>query len=732
MQMFRRAGRATLAVAVLLCLCASARAEGVLDQVPSDAWVVFRVNRLEETNKKAAAWAEAMGIAQLSPDAADPLGALERQMNLKGIDKSKDLAIVMVDPGSQEPDKSILILVPTNDYKALAASLPNSKTEGNITTFRTEDEGDETPGYAANWGNYAALTPRQDILGKKPGGLKLTGLAAKEMQEKDAVIYANIPAMRAKLLPQLQKARADVKRQMQQQMGGAGAGNTTTRPPAATPPPNRTTPAARPGTTPGARPQPGTPPQQRPGQRPGAPGSRPQGRADDAAVGADVELVSFQQQPARRPAAPAQPARRPQQPAGTVTDDDADKDADTPGAGAEDPAAAMMKQYGPALSAMADQYFAAAERFLNDAQAATFSLNLTDAGLNTTLAAEFTQGSYLGKIASGMKNTDASLLAGLPGERKYFAFGGFNNSPEPLNTLVTDFVDPVLKQLAGTGQGGQNVTQLVEAVKKVIQNTKTTAMGYPAPTGALGTESIIQSVAVSTGNAKAIAEAQKTILQNMNTIMQGSAKAAAAAAGAGAAGGDAAPQVAMEFQEGAKTVGNVKLDQYKVNMQMDPDSPQAAQAQQMMGMIYGPNGMSGVLGAVNANTFVAVQGGTDQLIQAAVQAAQNPQDKLSGLGPVKATGGQLPQNRFAIFYFQLDQLISSGVRYAQGFGMPVKMQLPPNLPPLGFAAASEGTAVRFDSHIPTTTIQSIVAAGMQAYMQMQGGGAGQPGAPEGL
>ena len=73
------------------------------------------------------------------------------------------------------------------------------------------------------------------------------------------------------------------------------------------------------------------------------------------------------------------------------------------------------------------------------------------------------------------------------------------------------------------------------------------------------------------------------------------------------------------------------------------------------------------------------------------------------------------------------------MRYAQGFGMPVKMQLPQNLPPLGFSAASEGTAVRFDMHVPTTTVQSIVAAGMQAYMQMQGGGAkGAPGAPEGL
>src|SRR3954471_24253106 len=121
MQLIRRAGRATVAVALLFCFCAAARAEGVLDQVPSDAWVVFRVNRLEQTNKKAAAWAEAMGLAQWTPEAADPLGALERKMNVKGVDHTKDLAVVLVDPASAggDEDKSVLFLVPTNDYKAL-------------------------------------------------------------------------------------------------------------------------------------------------------------------------------------------------------------------------------------------------------------------------------------------------------------------------------------------------------------------------------------------------------------------------------------------------------------------------------------------------------------------------------------------------------------------------------------------------------------------------------------
>jgi len=187
MQTIRRARRAVVAVALVVCFCASARAQGVLDQVPADAWVVMRVNKLEQTNKKVAAWAEAMGIAQMSPEAADPLGALERQANIKGLDKSRDMAFVLMNPSAAEgnPEKSILILLPTNDYKALAASLPNAKTEGPLTTFNASEDGadEEEKGFAANWGTYAAISPTQALVSKKPGGgLKLTGLAAKEMQ----------------------------------------------------------------------------------------------------------------------------------------------------------------------------------------------------------------------------------------------------------------------------------------------------------------------------------------------------------------------------------------------------------------------------------------------------------------------------------------------------------------------------------------------------------------------
>ena len=727
MQRIRRAA-AVMVAAVVFCYAAGARAEGVLDQVPSDALVVIKVNRLQQTNQKAGKWTEALGLAQLSPDAANPLGALQNKLGVKeGIDNKGDMAIVFLDPtkmkgkganktAAKKPadgddaaaeeneegnggDEAVVVLVPTTDYKAFSGGLPNGKTEGAITTFHPEEGGDK-PVYSANWGKYAAISPSKALLQNKPqGGMKVTGLAARELAEKDVVVYANLPAIKAVALPHLQKLRQQMKQQMQNAGTGGpgGAGATVEEDNASAPatprPPRRAAPAGRPR-TPGAR-------------------------ANDG--GADVVTVA-QSSATRQKTAAAEPA-----------DSDANADdaaqaqnrsarrnakGNAPGGAGANPQAAQ------ALGAMVDQYFAWAERFLTDGQAATFALSFGNNGLNTTALAEFAPNSYMGNIAQGMKNTDQNLLAGLP-DRKYFAFGGFTVS-KSMGQLANDMMQPMLKAQAAQGQGAQvkgagDPQAMTDAIKQLMDNAKSISIGYTVPTGALGADSIIQAVTIVNGNAKAISEAERKVMANMGVMMQGMQL------GGGGAG---APQTSFDIQEGAKTVGGVKLDQYKFNMEFDAqNNPQAAQVQQMMSMVYGPNGMSGVMGPINDNTFLVVQGGTDKLVADAVAAAKGGQDALTKSAPVQAVRGDLPKQRVGEFYIALDQIISSGVKYAQGFGMPVKMQLPQGLPPIAVSAASEGTAVRIDSHVPTPLIQSVVAGVMQAYMQMQGGGAG---APDGL
>ena len=81
-------------------------------------------------------------------------------------------------------------------------------------------------------------------------------------------------------------------------------------------------------------------------------------------------------------------------------------------------------------------------------------------------------------------------------------------------------------------------------------------------------------------------------------------------------------------------------------------------------------------------------------------------------------------------YVPLDEIATTVGTYAGAMGMPIQIQLPPDLPPIGITAASEGSAIRIDSYTSTDLIKALVAQGMQLYMQRMGGGA--PGGPGGL
>ena len=79
-------------------------------------------------------------------------------------------------------------------------------------------------------------------------------------------------------------------------------------------------------------------------------------------------------------------------------------------------------------------------------------------------------------------------------------------------------------------------------------------------------------------------------------------------------------------------------------------------------------------------------------------------------------------------YVPLDEIATTVGTYAGAMGMPIQIQLPPDLPPIGITVGSEGSAIRIDSYTPTDLIKALVAQGMQLYMQrMGGGGAGGPG-----
>ena len=132
------------------------------------------------------------------------------------------------------------------------------------------------------------------------------------------------------------------------------------------------------------------------------------------------------------------------------------------------------------------------------------------------------------------------------------------------------------------------------------------------------------------GDSKTIQDGMRQTMQAMSDLF----KMMPQEAGGGGA-------MAFNLKPGGKTVAGVSLDSFETKMNLPEGNPGAAEAKQIMQMIYGPQGQTGVMGAVDAKTFIVVQGGNDKLIADAVAAAKaygrqalQPGRREDGRGPV--------------------------------------------------------------------------------------------------
>jgi hypothetical protein len=625
----RRTVAAFAAVTLLLAgLATPARAQGVLDQVPSDALVVLKVKNLNATSGKIGKMLTDFGVAAMVPGTDNPLAFVQKQLNLQnGIRTDGELAFVYRDPEvtREDDEKSMMVLIPITDYKTFLSNFTDLKADGDVTEFQfvrgerkaaapagtggpapgADDDDDKTTGsghkgYAAQWGNFAAISPAKLPVGTKPAAmLKVSGAATtKELAAKDIILMANFQALRPKLLPQLQSGR-------------------------------------------------------------------------------DEMLAEVEQ--------------------GVARDE-------------------KMAKYAPVIKTFVGQFISIAEAFLRDADAATFGVNFGAEGLSTTVLAEFQTDSYVGKLASSIKNSSEPMLVGLP-SGKYLLYGGAINNPGVGDQIVDDFTGPILREVNALGPEMKPIGDYVTALKDYMRANKSSTFGLVAPQGNLGTEAIIQFVSVNKGDATAMRTAQQRMMTSQEEAMK--------------AFGMPADAMKVSVTPNAKTIGGVSFDQVSTTMNTNTNDPVARQQQQIISMMYGPEGMNMLLGQVDPNTLLMVSGVTEQVTTGAIAAAKANDAPLSKLAQVQSVAANLPKQRTMELYIPVDQIAATGMTYAKAFmGGAPEFRLPEDLPPIGMTMGVDGTAFKGDAYVPTSLVQAIVSASMQVMMQMQGGG--QPGGRGGL
>ena len=365
-------------------------------------------------------------------------------------------------------------------------------------------------------------------------------------------------------------------------------------------------------------------------------------------------------------------------------------------------------KYKPLIKAGITQAFAAARTFLQNSSGATVGMNISDAGLNYTVLSEFQPDSYLGKFAASLKGTDQPLTIGLP-PVKYLAFGGSQADPTVLVKMVDDLTTPVVDELKKI-EGQESVTKLIDSVHAALLATTGGTFGLVAPIK-IGQEGVIQQVAVYRGSGT----------ETKAVFDQGGAFAKTMLAGMKPIGNTPLPIVTQTAND--KSIEGVNFDSIKVDIKPSPDDPAAAQQEQIMNIMYGADGLTYRYGVLGKDMLLSVGAG-DATLATFIKSLKANDDSVSKMDTVKVVAAELPKTRVVEYYLQIDEIVNTGVATAGQLNMPVQLQLPPDLPPFGFTFGTEGNAFRFDAHIPSTTVQALIAAGEQMYMQFQGGQGG--------
>ena len=333
-----------------------------------------------------------------------------------------------------------------------------------------------------------------------------------------------------------------------------------------------------------------------------------------------------------------------------------------PGGAAKAPAAAdpaAMKYMALSRSFMS-RFFDVAEQAVRDGDAATWGIAINPDGLKISYLAEFAPGTTSAQAIAPFKGTDQSMFKGLP-QAKYLFVGGIETGDAPgVAKLISDFMAPVETEVTALGSDGKAIQDYIDAIQHFITATKSTSSGMLTPTGPLGQDAIFQMLSVTSGDSKAILDAQKDMAASQQVFMDTFA----------------APQMRgmmkSSFKADAKTIDGVSFNEVQMQFTQPPpgqrQNPQAMQMKQMMTWMYGPNGMGGLIGALDANKVVGSMGAKDEMVSQLIASAKTGEDVLSKAPSIAAVQKELPTTRVFAGYFALDQVATTIAGYAKMFG----------------------------------------------------------------
>jgi hypothetical protein len=356
-----------------------------------------------------------------------------------------------------------------------------------------------------------------------------------------------------------------------------------------------------------------------------------------------------------------------------------------------------------------------AKEFLKDAKSTVTTINVTDDGIALRTIADFQPDTPFSQLAAAMKSGDAPTLTGLP-DKHYVAVVGATFSAELKQQITALIVDPLTKQLEADDANDKPLSDMLAAGKAKLAATDSTCLGLVTPDGTPGQDSMVELIGEITGDAPAW---KKGCVSGLSALSDASKSA-----------DPAAPvNVTIDIKPDATTVGDVHLDQFTIKTDFTGTGRRAMRAKRMQTMIFGPNSQDWYLGTATDKVGLVTLGIDDQgpLMADTIAAAKSGKDVLSAAKSVSDVSAKLPTPRVAEGYVFLDQLVDTGIHAAQSMGLGIRIALPADVAPIGFALSGSGSTIQGDGFIPQSLVKSLVGAAVDLQNGMGGGGGGGGG-----
>jgi len=188
-----------------------------------------------------------------------------------------------------------------------------------------------------------------------------------------------------------------------------------------------------------------------------------------------------------------------------------------------------------------------------------------------------------------------------------------------------------------------------------------------------------------------------------------------------AMGGAEAPfDISFSVTENDAEIEGVSVDAWSTSFGAG-DGQAAMMQQQMMGMLFGPGGLGGYIAAAHGGVYQTLS--KNRLLMAGALQAAKDGDSLAGERMVEQVGDRLPGGRTGEMYIGVRTIMEQAIQAAGMFGMPLNIELPVELPPIGIGIKMSNSAGRATAFIPAPVIKTIGDVANQVQqMQMQGPG----------